>query len=136
MLRRNEANLFEAEEHEEGRASPLSSTEPEGPRVMANKIQQRMEAKRRAQQKAQERLEKSQGQGDGRVKKVKKPATYKLDEPYFMRGKWCTYSPYRKANWHHHQGLYSLGLLLETATPLTDPRQYINSTLGFSNLKI
>ena len=25
---------------------------------------------------------------------------------------------------------------LETATPLTDPRQYINSNLGFSNLKI
>ena len=71
MLKRNEANLFEAEEHEEA-ASPLTSTEPEGPRVMANKIQQRMEAKRRAQQKAQERLEKSQGQGEGRVKKVKK----------------------------------------------------------------
>ena len=25
---------------------------------------------------------------------------------------------------------------LETATPLTDPRQYINSNLGFRNLKI
>ena len=25
---------------------------------------------------------------------------------------------------------------LETATPLTDPRQYINRNLGFSNLKI
>ena len=25
---------------------------------------------------------------------------------------------------------------LETATPLTDPRQYMNSNLGFSNLKI
>ena len=25
---------------------------------------------------------------------------------------------------------------LATATPLTDPRQYINSNLGFSNLKI
>ena len=25
---------------------------------------------------------------------------------------------------------------LETATPLTDPRKYINSNLGFSNLKI
>ena len=119
MLRRNEANLFEAEEHEEA-ASPLTSTEPEGPRVMANKIQQRMEAKRRAQQKAQERLEKSQGQGEGRVKKVKKPATYKLDEPYFMRGKWCTYSPYRKANWHHHQGLYSLDMLLLRLTQLSN----------------
>ena len=28
------------------------------------------------------------------------------------------------------------GLCLETATPLTDPRQYINSNLGFRNLKI
>ena len=69
----------------------------EEPVAMANSIRGRLLAKSKDKKKTNTKPEEKR-----RRKKIKHH--HKLEEPVFVPGLWCTYSPYRTAQWHHHQG--------------------------------
>lgn len=75
-----------------------------------NRIQQRYLDKERAEKEAMrltEDDEKDDYNHPTTIKNGIKPKNYKLEEPVYLKGKWCTYSPIelpKGANWHHRRG--------------------------------
>ena len=91
MEQADEAIRVEEEEEEE----------ENGPVAMANSIRKRLKEKWLKNQK----LQKQDKKPPSVMKRPKRPGQYKPDEePVFLKGAWCTFSPHSKAKWHSHRG--------------------------------
>lgn len=74
------------------------------PSALANTIRGRLLAK--SQDDNKEKKDPTKDHPRVRLYNIRKKVgkVYNLEEPIWETGKWCTYSPSKAAQWHHHQG--------------------------------
>ena len=75
----------------------------EEPLALANSVRDRLWKKLKAEEE-EEKRKREQKLAENKDKKPKKLKNYYLEEPVYSEGKWCTYSPSRRADWHYRRG--------------------------------